>query len=472
MRRKITNAGILPATAMVLIALLVGAVGIWIGFTRLLRDAWPWQLGGLETTTPGFQLMQLVLTLIGGIGAAILVVVAYRRQRDLETARFDDRFAAAAAQLGADTAAERLAGVYAMAALADTWRQHRQQCIDVLCGYLRLPYDPAEGLLAEVVKERTWPVGEADKHGRGEMQKETRTYRSLPNDREVRHTIIRVITEHLRDAAPIPWHGHDFDFTGAVFDGGDFTRAIFAGGQVSFDRATFSGGLVSFLGATFSGGQVSFAGASFSGGQVSFGGVKFSGGTVGFAGATFSGGQVNFFAASFSGGRVGFAEATFSGGQVNFGVAFPGGLENFLAARFSGGDVSFAGASFSGGQVNFVSSFSGGLVSFLAASFSGGKVNFVSSFSGSYVSFDRASFSGGQLDFCGADFPGGTMTLDESNFGDDARVLMPSYDAGMPGWPTRDGELFFGWPPPETAGGAESGDGEGPVPDRSGSGAS
>jgi len=37
---------------------------LWIGFTRLLRDAWPWQEGGLETTTPtpGFQTTQLVLT--------------------------------------------------------------------------------------------------------------------------------------------------------------------------------------------------------------------------------------------------------------------------------------------------------------------------------------------------------------------------------------------------------------------------
>lgn len=157
--RRVKNAGILPSTVMVLLALLAGAVIIWIGFTRLLRDAWPWDLGGLETNTPGFQLMQLVLTLIGGIGAAILVVVAYRRQRDLETTRFDDRFAAAAAQLGADTAAERLAGVYAMAALADTWEQHRQQCINVLCAYLRLPYDPGAGLLAEVVSEHTWPAG-------------------------------------------------------------------------------------------------------------------------------------------------------------------------------------------------------------------------------------------------------------------------------------------------------------------------
>ena len=153
------------------------------------------------------------------------MVVAYRRQRDLELARFDERFAAAAAQLGAPTAAERLAGVYAMAALADTWEQHRQQCIDVLCGYLRLPYDPTNALLTTVVSEHTWPIGTA-------TGKETRTYKQLPNDREVRLTIISTITRHLRDPAPISWQGKNFDFTGATFDGGDFSRATFTGGQI------------------------------------------------------------------------------------------------------------------------------------------------------------------------------------------------------------------------------------------------
>jgi hypothetical protein len=48
-----------------------------------------------------------------------------------------------------------------MAALAEAWEQHRQQCIDLLCAYLRLPYDPSAGLLTTVANERTWPVGYA-----------------------------------------------------------------------------------------------------------------------------------------------------------------------------------------------------------------------------------------------------------------------------------------------------------------------
>jgi hypothetical protein len=56
----------------------------------------------------------------------------------------------------------------------------------------------------------------------------------------------------------VSWQGLDFDFTGVVFDGGNFADAIFSGGMVSFDRTEFSSGAVSFDHAEFSGGKVSF----------------------------------------------------------------------------------------------------------------------------------------------------------------------------------------------------------------------
>jgi hypothetical protein len=40
--------------------------------------------------------------------------------------------------------------------------------------------------------------------------------------------------------------GWTFDFTGVVFDGGDFRFAQFSGGWVSFNGARFSGGTVDF----------------------------------------------------------------------------------------------------------------------------------------------------------------------------------------------------------------------------------
>jgi uncharacterized protein YjbI with pentapeptide repeats len=103
----------------------------------------------------------------------------------------------------------------------------------------------------------------------------------------VRHTIIRLIGDHLRPQAAVSWQGLDLDFTGVVFDGGDFTKTEFSGGQVRFDGAQFSGGQVGFDGAQFSGGQVRFVSAGFYGAAVSFVRAVFSGGEVSFVDATF-----------------------------------------------------------------------------------------------------------------------------------------------------------------------------------------
>ncbi len=79
------------------------------------------------------------------------------------------------------------------------------------------------------------------------------------------------------------WQGLNFDFTGVVFDGGNFTSAEFTGGEVSFDGAMFSGG-----------GEVRFDGAEFTGGRILFNGARFAGGTVDFSRARFAGGTVDF----------------------------------------------------------------------------------------------------------------------------------------------------------------------------------
>ena len=107
--------------------------------------------------------LQLVFASVAGAGALVALVVAYRRQKVAEaTAALDkerwqataahdrtrllnERFTAIAAQLGDDQPAVRLAGVHAMAGLTDDWEENRQTCIDVLCAYLRMPYEPDPG---------------------------------------------------------------------------------------------------------------------------------------------------------------------------------------------------------------------------------------------------------------------------------------------------------------------------------------
>ncbi|MEV6819192.1 pentapeptide repeat-containing protein [Nocardiopsis dassonvillei] len=229
-----------------------------------------------------------VFAVVAGLGGVALLVIHYRRQRtteaDAERAEqaaareiaklFTDTFDSASDKLGSEHAAVRLAGVHALARLADEAPEGRedlvQMVIDVLCAYLRMPYDYApEPIPKNASRERR------EEHRRCELE-----FAAL---REVRHTIIRVIGDRLR--RDTRWRGKDYDFTGVVFDGGDLSGTHFSGGRVDFRGAEFSGGEVEFHGAKFSGGWVSFSWARFSGGRVDFRGAEFFGGRVSFLGA-------------------------------------------------------------------------------------------------------------------------------------------------------------------------------------------
>jgi uncharacterized protein YjbI with pentapeptide repeats len=274
------------------------------------------------------EVVRTTLTLMAGLAAVLAGVWAYRKQRvserddaraetdqeraDADQARADEaqlsqRYSTAAEQLGHNKAAVRLAGVYAMARLADDWPNQRVQCIDVLCAYLRMPADltPAGTDLSE---------------------------------REVRATIVRTIADHLRDQSAVSWSNHNFDFTGAAFHDADFVGVTFSGENTRFDDATFSGRHIWFDGAKFTGRYTRFDGAMFTGRYTRFMGATFSGETIRFVDATFSGERTRFEDATFSGAKTRFMGATFSGEQTSFG-----------GATFSGGNTTFAEATFSGG---------------------------------------------------------------------------------------------------------------------------
>ncbi|MFT9669015.1 pentapeptide repeat-containing protein, partial [Streptomyces rhizosphaericola] len=255
--------------------LLVGAAayGLYHGAESLLareNTGKPAKVQDIISTTV------TTLTLIGAVLAALY---AYRKQlldegtsHRADATQLTERYAKAAEQLGHDQAAVRLAGVYAMARLADDWPEQRQVCIDVLCAYLRMPYS-------------TVPAQPGFRHG----------------EREVRLTIIRIIHDHLQDpATSTTWCGLNLDFTGATFDGGDFSGSVFSGGQVSFNGSVFSDGRISFNDSVFSGGRVDFSGSTFSGSQVSFNGSVFSDGRISFNDSVFSGGRVDFSGSTFS----------------------------------------------------------------------------------------------------------------------------------------------------------------------------
>ncbi|WP_189492704.1 hypothetical protein [Streptomyces antnestii] len=243
----------------------------------VLLDARKVKTETLLTSATLFDMVKLSFGVVAGAGALVALVVAYRKQRVDEdgalreaTRLHTERFTTAVAQLGDASPAIQLGGVHALAGLADDAPtiELRQTCIDVLCAYLRMPYTP--------------DPGSSDQEG----------HHAYLAGREVRHTIIRLIRDHLRlpAASPRSWQKRDFDLTNAVFDGGDLDYAEFCGGRVSFVGAEFSSGHVNFNGAKSLAGGVDFSHAKFAGGGVDFRHAEFSGGAVGFTNTKVSGG--------------------------------------------------------------------------------------------------------------------------------------------------------------------------------------
>jgi hypothetical protein len=298
-RRRFRTA---PLFVSVASAVLVGAGLIWLGFSVFEHVV------GVDATKHDSRgdVLKIALSTVAGVGGAVALVVAYRRQRDLEEGRFIERFGSAAAQLGDPDPAVRIAGVYALARTADetTVAIRSQQCVEVLCGYLRLPYYPDEGSshVTEVVTTTTL----------AERVEQARHQTIRHNDRQVRQTIVRVIAAHLREDAENSWSAHDFDFEGAWFEDAGFNDVIFAGPTTSFIGATFTGATL-FDKARFKGERAWFQGATFDTAQdsVTFRGAHFLGATTSFRTAEFAGRSASFKGAQFLGGEAEFDEVKF-----------------------------------------------------------------------------------------------------------------------------------------------------------------
>lgn len=256
------------------------------------------------------DLLKIALSVVAGFGGVVLLAVNYRKQRVTEAEHvlavergereevqgFNERFGASAEQLAHDRAAVRLAGVYAMAGLADDWADKRQVCIDVLCGYLRLAPVDATG------------------------------------ESQVCAAVLRVFRERLDRNAEfslraVGWHHLDFDFTGVEFDEADFQGLVFAG-KVVFDSAKFTGKLTTFgktsfkhvfscRDAVFGAERTTFAEVVFVDAQAEFVGADFSATVPDFSGMVLAGRSVRFQEVAFA-GRVDFSDLTVSGGTFSF----------------------------------------------------------------------------------------------------------------------------------------------------------
>jgi Pentapeptide repeats (9 copies) len=320
----------LAAVAAVVIVAFV--VTIWL--LAIASGAKP----GTDRANSRLDAVRTGLAAGAGAGAAVGLMLAFRRQHHQEIAtvltdldaterRITELYTKAVEQLGNDKAPVRLGGLYALERLAQDNPAHRQTIVDVICAYLRMPFPP------------TAPAGNLDRED------------AWQQERQVRLTAQRILTEHLRDGkakekrstdppGPRFWPDIRLDLVGATLIDFDLGNGVIA--DANFCAVTFSG-------------HAWFAEAAFSGDAA-------------FDGATFNDAVV-FLQATF-GGRASFGKATVGGGAW-FDTAIFGGGADFSAATF--GDTAwFRGATF-GGHTWFDEVTFGGWAVFEAATFGGGE---------------------------------------------------------------------------------------------------
>jgi uncharacterized protein YjbI with pentapeptide repeats len=457
----------IPAWRWTLAALVVFAA-VAVGVTIWLLTVADQAKAGSERATAQLDAVRTGLAAGAGAGAAVGLILAFRRQHHQEVStiwtdqdaterRITELYTKAVEQLGSDKAPVRLGGLYALERLAQDNPGQRQTIVNVICAYLRMPFSPT----APASEPVPGPGEGAGEPAPGaEMAALADSGDAWQQERQVRLTAQRVLGEHLRAAPPDTqpsadsatgrfWPGIRLDLTGATLIDFSLEGAVLAG--AGFGGATFTGA-AGFGGATFTG-DAGFDEATFAGGAW-FGGATFTG-AAHFGGATFT-------------RRAGFYEATFTGGAVFGGATFTGAA-HFDGATFAGG-AAFDEATFTGGAEFYKATFTGG-AGFDEATFAGGARFDEATFTGAAhfdgatftrsARFDGATFTGGArfdgATFTGAAYFGGATFTSAARFDratfpsrkeatsfEGSRVLAPGADHIWPkGWctgETGDGE--------------------------------
>ncbi|WP_406631242.1 pentapeptide repeat-containing protein [Amycolatopsis sp. WGS_07] len=277
--------------ASVLVATAAAGAVLWWAGTR--------GLSGADLARARFDSVKIALSLGAGAGAAIGLYLAWRRQRSTEQAAADTRhdaeqrrvtelYAKAAEMLGADRAAVRMAGLYALERLAQDQPSQRRPVVNLFCAYLRMP-PSADGDTGVSADPAETPLAN---EGRQEV--------------EVRFAVQGLLRRHVH-SGPVGGEPPSAEYWGDALD-------------VSLVGATL-------MNLTLDGLRLHpntrFTGARFVG-DLNFAGTVISGPTW-FNGAVFLG-KADFRNATFVSGAL-FRKATFTGSS-NFGnVSSPHGVE-------------------------------------------------------------------------------------------------------------------------------------------------
>jgi uncharacterized protein YjbI with pentapeptide repeats len=409
-----------------LIMAAVAAGSVWLLLALIGQD---------PTKNNLLEIIRTAATIVVGTGGAVALLLAARRQRFVELdgteRRITDLQTKASDQLGSDQASVRLAGLFALERLAQDNPSHRQTIVDIICGYLRMPYTPPPQRSAPPRNAislrplrpawiRPQPINSKVISGNDPRQ-----------ERQVRLTAQRILAAHLRPepkgrrgkpSNPKYWPLIDLDLAGAAlvdldlqrccirtgnFSRADFTGEARFGGMTCTEYAGFDGtafgGEALFGEATFAK-DARFDGAAFSG-DVWFNGVAFSG-DVWFGGTAFNGdarfGEVVFTGDAWFDGVVFTGDAWFDGtafnGDARFGEVVFTGDAWFDGATFTR-DARFGAATFTGTALFGGVTFSGDVwfngAAFARTAWFGGAI-----FTGT-TSFDETTLQNG-VNFYGA----------------------------------------------------------------------
>jgi uncharacterized protein YjbI with pentapeptide repeats len=179
------------------------------------------------------------LGLGAGTGAVFALLLAVRRQWHQEVSALDtahdaterrvtELYTKAVEQLGSKEAPVRLGGLYALERLAQDNISQRQSIVNILCAYLRLPYESSLDSHSESVDERLIAARQEN-----------------IQEREVRQAVQDILCRHLLpgndsdDFVDTYWKDTDIDLTGANLIEFSFTRCRVR--TATFTESKFTG---------------------------------------------------------------------------------------------------------------------------------------------------------------------------------------------------------------------------------------
>ncbi|MEV4159302.1 pentapeptide repeat-containing protein [Nonomuraea dietziae] len=317
---------------VVLFGAIAVVASIWTTTAVLLAEADVVTGNVLELAKLRSEAIRTGLTVGVGTGGAIALLLSVRRQwlnertqqHQEEVSAVTELYAKAVEQLGSDKAPVRLAALYALERLADDHAGQRQTIVNVICAYLRMPFEF---------------------HGDPESAQE------YEQEKQVRSTAQRIIAAHLGHLEArnvLEWHDIDIDLSGAVLFDVDFRGCRMR--SADFRHAEFWDDAL--FGQAIFDGNAYFSEATFHS-HADFGWTEFNG-DAWFLDATFQ--NTSYLAEATFSGLAWFAGARFAAESVFTSVAIKGeawfdrarfdGIARFDHTSFSN-NADFRGVSFS-----------------------------------------------------------------------------------------------------------------------------